>query len=74
MNNIDYAFTSKQICLDGELFAVFGISVFVDNKIMHIFDDITTNKLQIEKLLSHLRHNEISPVHFYDIVEDFLSE
>ncbi len=49
-----------------------GISVFADNEINIVFDDLTGDFQRISKLCDTLNRLDVSAVHIDEIIEDFL--
>jgi hypothetical protein len=72
--NILYKTTENTINIEKETYNSYGIECYKDNKLYDTISNICLNKNSIINLCDYLNNNNISPVHFYDIVEDFLTK
>ena len=64
-----YSVISKIIEIEGKTAVTFGISCETVS-----IDDISTNEMEIKDLVDKCNRLELSPIHLYDVVEDFLNE
>ncbi len=66
--------------LNGKSRISYGIAVYADAKsdgtatIVASARDLTSDKSKINSLVDKCNRLELSPIHFYDVVEDFLTE
>ncbi|MBQ5885475.1 MAG: hypothetical protein IIW79_03615 [Clostridia bacterium] len=64
-----YSLTSKFIEIEGKTAVTFGISCGTVS-----IDDVTTDRVEIMDLIDKCNRLELSPVHLFAVVEDFLNE
>jgi len=68
-----YLIFSSKVLIEGNYFDTYGIHCIVNNKIIETFNDISLNRDEVLLLCKCLNMYHISPVHFYDIIEDYLN-
>lgn len=80
MNTITYGVSEERYSLDNEIRISYGIVAYADSKsdgiaaIIASVRDISTDKNRIELLAQQMNRLELSPVHLYDVIADFLAE
>ena len=60
---------------EGETHTGYGFAVFADPDKPAIFtaDDLSTEREAVEALIRTIRDADVAPVHYADVVDDFLS-
>jgi hypothetical protein len=71
---IEYRITGTYKIIENKTFRSYGISCYINNDLYKCIDDITLNNYEAVYLCEKLNKLKISPVHFPDIVEDFLEK
>jgi hypothetical protein len=66
-----YTKTTKQ---DEEHRIWYGIAVVEDGKITQQADELTTEENMVRDLLEQMNAGNASPIHFFDIVDDFMAQ
>ncbi len=51
-----------------------GISACEDDKVLNTICDISQNYGEVEKLADTLNKLEVSLIHFYDVIEDYVQQ
>lgn len=65
-----YCLTRKNIILEGKEYTVYGIR-YSDE----IFaEDVSADIAKVTQLVADFNRYSLEPIHFYDAIEDFLSE
>ena len=70
--NGKYRITSDFIEIEGDTYKTYGIEYETENKVICGIKDITLNYSDIKSLCNLLNRNNVSIVHFFDIIEDFM--
>ncbi len=71
----EYKITEDTYLLEDSKHIGYGISVSekkTGRKILHI-EDITVSKAKLSELVTLCNSLELSPIHIYDVIEDFLA-
>ena len=63
-----FTICKKSVTIDGRLETVYGVK---SDKI--IFDDVSPNINEVERLLALLNGNDIDSEHLTDVIEDFVA-
>ena len=63
-----FTICKKSVTIDGRLETVYGVK---SDKI--IFDDVSPNINEVERLLTLLNGNDIDSEHLTDVIEDFVA-
>lgn len=80
MNTVTYGVSEEIYSLDNETRISYGIVAYADSKsdgiaaIIASVRDISTDKNRIEFLAEQMNRLELSPIHLYDVIADFLAE
>lgn len=74
MERVCYAITGRYEVLEEDQIFSYGVCARLGNGDFCTVDNISTSRNKIEKLIDFLVRNEISFVHFSDVIEDFLAE
>ena len=72
--NIIYKSIEHKVIIENINYISYGILCFEDNVLIDSIYDVSLNKNDVNNICNYLNNNRISPVHFYDIVEDFLAK
>lgn len=70
-----YSLTESEIELEGEKHIVYGIEVEKQSLCeseKSVVNNIATDRKRVEEILSIMKSNEVTPVHLYDVMENFL--
>lgn len=51
-----------------------GISVCEEDNVLNIIWDISPNYIEVEKLADTLNKQEVSLIHFHDVIEDYVQQ
>lgn len=51
----------------------FGIAVVIDSNIVQKAEDISTDEKTVAHLVNLCNRMKLSPAHFYDVIDDFIS-
>lgn len=57
---------------NGNACNAYGIDVFQNNRAVASIADISTDRTRMEELIKLINRNNLSIIHIYDIIEDFL--
>lgn len=78
MTKVTYAISEEKYSLGEESRTSYGIVAYADADvngtatIVAAVHDITSDKLALTKLIDDCNYLELSTIHLYDVVEDFL--
>lgn len=78
MTKVTYGISEEKYSLGEECRTSYGIVAYADADsngtatIVAAVHDITSDKLALTKLINDCNHLELSAIHLYDVVEDFL--
>ena len=72
--NARYKLIKNSRIIDNTRYMVYGIECYYDNNYYDSFYDIVLNKSEAQEICDFLNKHNISPVHFIDIVEDFIAK
>lgn len=70
-----YSLTETEIELEGEKYITYGIEVEKQSLCeleKAVVNDITTDRKKAEEIIEKMKNNEVTPVHLYDVMENFL--
>lgn len=70
-----YSLTETEIVLEGEKHIVYGVEVEKQSLVKvekSVIENITTDKKRVEQIINIIKSNEVTPVHLYDVMENFL--
>lgn len=75
MNDVKYFIVESTVTVNGIPQITYGIAT-LDVSSPEAFDaciyDITTDRKSIEQLVALCNREKLSPIHLYDVIEDFL--
>jgi len=57
---------------NGNACNAYGIDIFQNNRAVASIADISTDRTRMEELIKLINRNNLSIIHIYDIIEDFL--
>ena len=66
-----YTKTTKR---DSEHRIWYGVAAVEDGRVTERIDELTTDDQSVQKLLDNLNAGQASPIHFPEIVEDFMAQ
>ncbi|MBR4110292.1 MAG: hypothetical protein IKK43_01205 [Clostridia bacterium] len=72
---LSYSLTEAEIELEGGKYITYGIEVekrSLSRVEKSKVEDITTDRNKAEEILEIMKNNEVTPVHLYDVMENFL--
>jgi hypothetical protein len=69
-----YSIIKSRVLIDGNKYISYGIKSRKGLRTVNSFRDISLNINDVKKLCALLNDSNISEVHFYDIIEDFLAK
>ena len=52
----------------------YGVAAVEDGRVTERIDELTTDDQSVQKLLDNLNAGQASPIHFPEIVEDFMAQ
>ncbi|MBO5179035.1 MAG: hypothetical protein J6B87_01635 [Clostridia bacterium] len=70
-----YSLTEAEIELEGEKYITYGIEVekqSLKQNEKSTINNISMNKARVKEIMKILERNEVTPVHLYDVMENFL--
>lgn len=72
---LTYYITKSEIDYEGESRDVYGIEV-VKKSLAQIekskIEDVTSDMIRVEEIIDNIKKNVVTPVHLYDVMENFL--
>ena len=81
MSSVIYGITEEIYYLGDMSRKTYGIAVYAKDDsdecistVLDIISDISSEKEKVEDLVRKCNLLELSPIHFHDVVEDFLAE
>lgn len=75
MNQITYILTENRCCNEMNVKTFYGIQISDgSNRIIATVRDITTDGNRLSELIRTCNLLALSPLHLYDVIEDFLAE
>lgn len=75
MSKLTYVLTENLYCDENHSKTFYGIEVYeAPDKIVATIRDITTDRERLFKFIQTCNLLELSPIHLYDVIEDFLTE
>ena len=80
MIDVTYAVVEEKYTLSSETRVAYGIAVFKGKRqdlaesVIDLIHDITPDRERLEALVADCNRLNLSSLHIYDVVEDFLSE
>lgn len=72
---LTYSLTESEIELEGEKHIVYGIEIekrSLTQVEKSVVNNISTDRKRVEKIIEIIKSNEVTPVHLYDVMENFL--
>ena len=74
MNNIKYAVVEGDASAETDFTVTYGITAYdpSSNRVIAHIGNITCDKKRLEHLVDLCNRGKLSPIHLYDVVEDFL--
>ncbi len=71
----EYRLYEGQYRIEDQMYVGYGISIFDTDsgKELLCIEDITISKEKITSLIKQCNEKGLSPIHIYDVIEDFLS-
>lgn len=70
--NTEYRPVQGEFELEGEVHTGYGISVYCGEEKLDEALDLSTNRAEVEALAAACTKQKLSPIHFMDVIEDFL--
>ena len=78
MNKITYGVSEETYSLNNQTRTAYGIVIYSNAEedgtatIVGSIRDVTPNKEKMERLVSACNKLELSPIHIYDVIDDFI--
>ncbi len=70
---IIYEAIEETVDIENESYRSYGVVVKDDNRTVDHLSDITLDEAAARRLANELTVNHVSPIHFRDVIEDWLS-
>lgn len=73
--SLTYFITKTEIVFEGEKHSTYGIEI-IKQSLSQIekakVEDVTTDKVKIERIVNCIKENIVTPIHLYEVIENFL--
>lgn len=72
---LTYFITKTEVVSEGEKHSTYGIEI-IKQSLSQIekakVEDVTTDKVKIERIVNCIKENIVTPIHLYEVIENFL--
>ena len=72
--NVTYVLTTDWHTVDGRSRIFYGIAALDGERILLSARDLSPDRTRVEALIDNCNRLGLSPLHFWDVVEDFLAD